>query len=106
MPENLTIITTEKSSGYPEFSPPSGFVPPEGIEPGKPFPALVELQVKPDGQLCLVSIEGAEYPEKEEEYEEEDEEMEMESEMEEPPAMMNLEDERAFGDRLASLPMA
>ena len=105
MPEasSLTVIATEKPSGYPEFSPPQGFTPPEGIEPGKPFPALVELQVKPDGQLCLVSIEGSAYPEEaEEEYEEEDE-VEVE---EEPPAMVNLQDERAFGDRLANLPKA
>lgn len=101
MPEeaSLTVITAEKPSGYPEFSPPSGFVPPEGMEPGKPFPALVELQVKEDGKLCLVSIEGAEYPEEGEEYEEE-EEMEVE---ETPPAIENLQDERAFGDRLRDL---
>jgi hypothetical protein len=106
MPEDasLTVISMEKPSGYPDFSPPSGFVPPEGIEPGKPFPALVELQVKPDGKLCLVSIEGAKYPEEsEDEYEEE--EVEVEEDMEEPPAMENLQDERAFGDRLATLPM-
>lgn len=100
MPEDITIIATEKSSGYPEFSPPSGFMPPEGVEPGKPFPALVELQVKPDGQLCLVSIEGSEYPkEGEEEYEEE---MEMEEEV----LPMDLtKDERGLGERLADLPM-
>jgi hypothetical protein len=101
MPEASLTVIAEKPSGYPEFSPPNGFVPPEGMEPGKPFPALVELQVKPDGQLCLVSIEGAEYPEDGEEYEEE----EVEETVEEPEAMNNLEDKRAFGDRLASLPM-
>jgi hypothetical protein len=99
---SLTIMATEKPSGYPEFDAPPGFTPPEGIEPEKPFPALVELQVKPDGKLCLVSIEGSAYPE--EEYEEEDEEMEME--MEEEEMSMPMQDERAFSERLASLPMS
>jgi hypothetical protein len=102
MPEASLTVIAEKPSGYPEFSPPSGFVPPEGMEPGKPFPALVELQVKPDGQLCLVSIEGAEYPK--EGYEEEEEHEEEEMEVEEPEAMNNFEDTRGLGDRLASLP--
>lgn len=103
--ESLTILSEEGSSGYPEFDAPPGFTPPEGIEPGKPFPALVELQVKPDGQLCLVSVEGSAYPEEEEEYEEEEEEVEIDDDEEEPEAIVNVEAERSFGDRLASLPM-
>lgn len=105
-PDSTPALTAERErSEYPEFSAPKGFVPPEGTEPGKPFPVVAELQVKPDGTLCLVSIEGAEF-EKEDGYEEE-EEVEVEDDgLGDETVTENVvteQDPRGFAERLASL---
>lgn len=55
----------------PVFPNPEGFGPPQGVEPGQEFEAVAVLRLKPDGQLCLVSLDGSKFESEEKEYEEE-----------------------------------
>lgn len=99
-------LTAEKDrAAYPEFSAPPGFVAPEGTEPGTTFPVVVELKTKPDGKLCLVSIEGAEYRERDPEEPDDDSYEEEEVVATETPAgpMEEEVDMRGFAERLGSL---
>jgi hypothetical protein len=72
----------------PEFPNPEGFGPPQGVEPGQEFEAVAVLRLKPDGQLCLVSLDGSKFESEEKEYDKEEggEEMEMMETMTEKPA--------------------
>lgn len=50
---------TQQVSGLVVFPIPSGFVPPEGVQPGQSFEAVCRVQYK-DGQMILEAIEGHE----------------------------------------------
>lgn len=45
-----------------EFVTPEGLTLPEGTQPGDKVELMAEFQVKPDGRMCIVSIEGAAMP--------------------------------------------
>lgn len=61
----------------PEFMIPRGFEAPTDVQPGAEFNAVAVLRQKPDGKLCLVSLDGAKFEGEEEEYEEEGEDDEV-----------------------------
>ncbi len=62
-------------TGYPEFESPQGFAPEEGVENDTEFEAIATLKRKPDGKLCLVALDGARFPDKQEDEVEEEEEI-------------------------------
>jgi hypothetical protein len=45
-----------------EFTPPKGFMVPEGKMAGDTIELMAEFQLKPNGKICLVSIEGNDMP--------------------------------------------
>lgn len=87
----MIAMEEEESYSYPEFKPPMGFMPEEGVEPGTEFEAIGTFKMKPDGTMCLVGIEGSRFEEGPEEVEEE----EVVEEEVAPPST-----EKAFADRL------
>lgn len=40
------------------LSPPKGFEPPQGTQPGAEFDASIRAKLDPDGRICVVSING------------------------------------------------
>jgi hypothetical protein len=77
----------------PEFENPSGFGAPQGTEPGGEFEAVAVLRLKPDGNLCLVSLDGSKFEDKEKDYDDEEEsteEVEVEETVTEAPAGPDL----------------
>lgn len=60
----------------PEFPNPEGFGPPQGVEPDQEFEAVAVLRLKPDGDLCLVSLDGSKFERDDDNYEDESEEKE------------------------------
>lgn len=56
----------------PEFETPEGFGPPQGTEPGQEFEAVAVLRLKPDGQLCLVSLDGSKFEDSEKDYDDDE----------------------------------
>ena len=50
-----------EGSGLPEFAPPDGFEVPEGTKPGEEFQSVATLKLDESGQLCLMSLDGADF---------------------------------------------
>lgn len=69
-----------KGGDYIEMSPPEGFMVPEGLEGDATFETVTEWRLKPNGKMCVVSVDGIEVPQKEDK-----EEMVEEEEFYEPP---------------------
>jgi hypothetical protein len=44
------------SASYPEFSTPSGYILPEGVQEGETFEDIARFRVKANGKICLVKI--------------------------------------------------
>lgn len=63
-----------KSEDYIEMTPPEGFMVPQGLEGDATFVTETEWRMKPNGKMCVVSVDGVEVPQKEDKEEEEDEE--------------------------------
>ncbi len=55
------VAVVEKKPAYPEFAAPEGFEVPEGTKEGEAFQSVAQVRVK-GGKLCLVSLDGAEFP--------------------------------------------
>lgn len=71
-PKAKAAAPKKKAEGetYPKFMPPGGFTPPDDAQPGDTFQATADIRVEEDGRLCLLSIDGVPFVEKEEESEE------------------------------------
>lgn len=60
MKKDAVMIVAEPESAYPHFAMPVGYREPEGTKEGDTFEAVGTFRLKPDGQLCLVEIDGVE----------------------------------------------
>jgi hypothetical protein len=80
----------------PEFPNPEGFGPPQGVEPDQEFEAVAVLRLKPDGNLCLVSLDGSKFEADDDNDYDEEEEVETTEEVVEQPAGPDL----GFANRL------
>ena len=69
----IEIEKGSKGGDYIEMSPPDGFMVPEGLDEDATFETVTECRLKPNGKMCVVSVDGVEVPQKEEEVEEDEE---------------------------------
>lgn len=100
------------SDGEPEFKPPAGYTPPDDAKPGEEIPVLAKVRMKPDGMMCIVSIDGAPFKSGDEENTETDQsEMKLDDQTptddNEPPAQSEDMNNApgAMSDRLQRLRM-
>jgi hypothetical protein len=70
----LEIEIEKKGGDYIEMSPPEGFMVPQGLDEDATFETVTEWRLKPNGKMCVVSIDGVEVPQKEDKMEEVEEE--------------------------------
>lgn len=67
-------IEKDKGGDYIEMTPPEGFMVPQGLEGDATFVTETEWRIKPNGKMCVVSVDGVEVPQKEDKMEEDQEE--------------------------------
>lgn len=66
-PEEVKETVKVETKDYigPEIPLPSGYTPPDDAQPGEDISVLMKLRMKPNGNACITSVDGAPY-EKEE----------------------------------------
>jgi hypothetical protein len=70
----IEIEIEKKDKDYVEMSPPEGFMVPEGLDEDATFETVTEWRLKPNGKMCVVSVDGVEVPQKDDKMEEVEEE--------------------------------